>query len=65
MNGRLLEEVNSFKYKGTTLCKDGTCLAKIRIRIVSAMAALPKWCNTISFTSKFKLCKPFVTSTLR
>ena len=27
MNGQKLQEVTSFKYLGTTLCKDGTCSA--------------------------------------
>ena len=59
MKGLKLEKVTSFKYLGTTLCKDGTCSANIRIRIASAMATMTRlnkiWrCNTISFASKFK-----------
>ena len=67
MNGRKLEELTSFKYLGTTvLCKDGICSAEIRIMIASAMAAIARlnriWrCNSISFTSKFKLYKSLVT----
>ena len=66
MNGQKLEEVTSFKYRGAALCKDGFS-AEIRIRIVSAMAAMGRlnkiWrCNTISFASKVKLCKSPVTS---
>ena len=55
MNGQKLEEVTSFKYLGTTLCKDGTCSAEVRI--ASAMARLNRiWrCNTISFARKFKV----------
>ena len=67
MNGQKLEEVTSFKYLGATLCKDGACSAEVRIRIASAMAAMARlnrtwrW-YTISFASKFKLCKSLVTS---
>ena len=69
MNGQKLEEVTSFNYLGATLSKYGTCSAEVRIRIASAMAAMAKlnriWqCNTISFISKFKLCKSVVTSIL-
>ena len=69
MNGQKLEEVTSFKYLGATLCKDGTCSAEICIRIASAVAAMARLnrilqCNTISFTSKFKLYMSPVTSIL-
>ena len=59
MNSQKLEEVTSFKYLGATLCKDGTCSAEVHIRTASVMARLNRiwWCNTISFTSKFKLYK--------
>ena len=33
MNGQKLEEGTSFKYLRTTMCKDGTCSAEIRIKI--------------------------------
>ena len=67
MNGQKLEEVTSFKYLGATLCKDDTCSAEVRIRLASAMAAMARrnsicQCSTISFASKFKLYKSFVTS---
>ena len=60
INGQKLEEMASFKYLGATLCKDGTCSAKVRTRVASAMAAVARlnriWrCNTISFASKFNL----------
>ena len=63
--GQKLEEVTSFKYIGATLCKDGTCLVEVHFRIASVMAAMARlniiWqCKTVSFTSKFKLCKPLV-----
>ena len=69
MNGQKLEEVNSFKYLGATVCKDGTCSAEVRIRIASTVATMARlnriwWCNTISFAGKFKLYKPLVTSIL-
>ena len=52
-----------------TLCKEGTCSAKVQIRIVSAMAAVARlnriWrCNTISFASIFKHYKSLVTAIL-
>ena len=67
MNCQKLEEMTSFKYLGATLCKDGTCSAEIRIRIASATAAMARlnkiWrCNTITFTSKFKIYKSLVTA---
>ena len=69
MNGQKLEEVTVFKYLGAILCKDGTSSAEVGIRIASAMAAMTRlnriwWCNTISFTSKFKLYKSLVTPIL-
>ena len=66
MNSQKLEEVTSFKYLGATLCKHGPCSAEIHIRIASAMARLNRiWqCNTITFTSKFKLYKYLVISIL-
>ena len=39
-NGQKLEDVTSFKYLGTTMCKDCTCSAEVRIRIASAIAAV-------------------------
>ena len=60
MNSQKLEEVTSFKYLEASLCKEGTCSAEIRVRIVSAMEAMARlksvWrYNTISFASQFKL----------
>ena len=34
VNGQKLEELTSFKYLGATPCKDGTCSAEFRIRII-------------------------------
>ena len=69
MNGQKLEEVTSFQYLGSTLRKDGTFSAEVRIRIASAMAQMARlsriWqCNTISFASKCKLYTSLVTSIL-
>ena len=59
MNGEPLEEVNSFKYLGATLTKDGTSTSEVRIRIgmaSSAMTSLERiWKSNISFKSKYKL----------
>ena len=41
MNGQKLEEVNSFKYLGATVCKDGTCSAEVRIRIAQQWQLRP------------------------
>ena len=69
MNGQKLNDVTSLKYLGATMCTDGTCSAQVCIRIALAMAAMARlnriwWCNTISFTSKFKLYKSLVTPIL-
>ena len=69
MHGQRMQEVASFKYLGTTLCQEGTCSAEVRIRISSEITAMARlnWIwryNTISFASKFKLCKSLVTSIL-
>ena len=42
MNGKKLEEMTSFKNLGATLCKDGTCSAKVCIRISSATATVTR-----------------------
>ena len=57
MNGQKLEEVTSFKCLGATLCREGTCSTEVCTRIASAMTIVNRiwWCNTISFTNKFKL----------
>ena len=66
INGQKLEEKTSFKYLGTTLCKNGTCSAEVHIRIASAITRLNRiwWCNTISFACNFKFYKSLVTSIL-
>ena len=68
MNGSQLEEVETFKYLGATLQKDGTCSAEIRIRIATATAAMTKlcrvWKSNISLPTKFRLYRSLVLSTL-
>jgi hypothetical protein len=68
MNGQKLEEVNSFKYLGATLSKDGSCSAEIRSRIATAMAAMARlsriWRSNISFTTKYRLYQSLVVSIL-
>ena len=61
MIGQKLKQVTNFKCMGATLCKDGTYSAEM-----AAMAKLNRvWqCNTISFTSKFKLYESLVNSIL-
>ena len=41
-NSQKLEEVNSFRYLGSTLCKDGTCSAEVCVMFASAMAVMAK-----------------------
>ena len=69
MNGQLLEEVDAFKYLGSTLTKDGRSTKEIKTRIglaTSAMARLNKvWrSRDISFTTKMRLYKALVVSIL-
>ena len=46
MNGKKLEEVTPLKYLRATLCKNGTYLAELCIKIASATAAMARL-NTI------------------
>ena len=67
MNGEHLEEVDTFKYLGATITKDGRSTSEVKTRLAiatSSMARLLKiWkSKEISFTSKFKLFKSLVLS---
>ena len=46
MNGKKLEEVTPLKYLRAALCKNGTYLAEVCIKIASATAAMARL-NTI------------------
>jgi hypothetical protein len=69
LNGRQLEEVESFKYLGSTLCKDGSSAKEIKARLGLASSAITRlntiWnSSSISFPVKFKLYKSLVISIL-
>ena len=69
MNGQTLEEVDKFKYLGSTVSKDGCSSAEVCMRIdraLTAMARLDRVCqsNKISFSTKFRLHKSLVVSIL-
>ena len=65
MNGQKLEEVDSFRYLGALITKDGSCRKDILARIAQAMAAMSKldeiWkCNRLSFKTKLRLYRTLV-----
>ena len=67
MNGEILEEVDSFKYLGAIINKEGTSLQEVKTRLAIALAAMTKlskiWqSNKIQISSKVKLYKTLVTS---
>lgn len=69
MNGQQLKEVDTFKYLGATLTKDGRSTTEIKTRLAmatSAMAKLSKiWRSSdISFPTKIKLFRSLVISIL-
>ena len=69
MNGEELEEVDSFKYLGATLTKDGRSTTEIKARLAMATAAMAKlikfWrSNSLSFQTKLRLFKSLVMSIL-
>ena len=68
-NCQNLEEVDSFKYLGTTLLKDGTSTKEIKIRIAVAMSTTSRlntvWkSRDISFKTRLKLCRTLAVSIL-
>lgn len=69
LNGQKLEEVDNFKYLGSTLSKDGSSILEVKARISLAMSAMTRlntiWkSNSISFPVKLKLYKALVVSIL-
>ena len=69
MNGQILEEVENFKYLGSTLSKDGSSTKEIKIRLGLATSAMTRlnniWkSNSISLPTKLKLYKSLVVSIL-
>ena len=71
MNGKVLEEVDQFRYLGSTQTKDGTSLKEVKIRLAQAHSAMTRlvvgllWKNkTISFSARIKLRKSPVLSVL-
>ncbi|KAL8564069.1 hypothetical protein ACOMHN_034546 [Nucella lapillus] len=69
MNGQKFEEVDSFKYLGSIITKDGSSTKEIRTRLSLASSALTKldtiWkSNTISLPVKIRLYKSLVISIL-
>ena len=69
MNGKTLEEVDQFKYPGSTQIKDGASIKEVKIRLAQAHSAMTRlvilWKNNaISFPTEIKLCKSLVLSIL-
>ena len=69
MNGQILEEVENFKYLGSTLSKDGSSTKEIKIRLGLATSAMTRlnniWkSNSISLPTKLQLYKSLVLSIL-
>ena len=69
MNGKMLEEVDQFKYLGYTQTKDGTLIKEVKIRLAQAHSGMTRlatlWKNgAISFPTKIKLYKALVLSVL-
>ena len=61
MNGQMLEEMEQFKYLGSSQTKDGTSVTEVKIRL--ALAIL--WKNkAISFSTKIILYRSLVFSVL-
>ena len=69
MNGEHLEQVDQFKYLGSTISADGRSTKEVKVRLAMAMSTVTSlgiiWKNrNISFCSKMKLYKSLVLSVL-
>ena len=69
MNGETLEEVDAFKYLGSTMTKDGRSDKEISIRLAQATSAMSKlnkvWrSSSISFPVKIRLYRALVVTIL-
>ena len=67
MNGKVLEEVDQFKYLGSTQTNDRASLKEVTIRLAQAHSAMTRlailWKNkSISFPTKIKLYKSLILS---
>ena len=69
VQGQTLEEVDQFKYLGSTQTKDGTSVKEVKIRLAQAHSAMTRlailWKNkAISFPTKIILYRSLVLSVL-
>ena len=69
MNGQTVEEVDQFKYLGSSQTKDGISVKEVNIRLAQAHSAMTrlaiKWRNkSISFPTKIILYRSLVLSVL-
>jgi len=67
LNGQKLEEVDGFKYLGSTLTKDGSSTKEVKTKLSLAAAAMTRlnviWkSNSISFPVNLKLVKSLLVS---
>ena len=69
MNGKILEEVDQFKYLESKRTKDGTSIKEVNARLAQAHSAVTMFAilwknNAISFLTKIRLYKSLVVSIL-
>ena len=65
MNRKVLEEVDQFKYFGSTQTKDGTSLKEVKIRLLAMESLAVLWkIKADSFPTKIKLHKSLILSIL-